>query len=145
MVRRAAPLLLALALVAAGCRTSSPGWGRGRYRVLQDLDDLEMRAGSTEVEPGGTHALLSWAGARATVGSPAILEFQLILFDDRDGDGAIDPGEALASRTSLERTTKVLVSAVRVPLGARASDLKGQLLVRTEARREGAQWRLLAD
>jgi len=139
-----APLLL-FVLALAACRTARDGWGRGSYRVLYESDDLQIRTGRAFVEEDGEHIFLRWAGARARQGAPLIEEFTLVVFDDRDNDGAPDAGEVLESKTSHEASTKVMVSAVRIPLRGRARDLKGLLTVRTSRRTKTGLWRLVED
>jgi hypothetical protein len=138
-------VLLVSILALAGCRASRDGWGRGSYRVLHESDDLQIRTGRAYVEEDGEHVFLRWAGARAKLEAPLIEEFTLVVFDDRDNDGAPDQGEVLASKATHETANKVMVSAVRVPIGARALDLKGVVTVRTSKRTRTGLWRLIED
>jgi hypothetical protein len=141
---RLGPAWLLLPLLALqGCRTSREGWGRGSYRVLYESDALQIRTGKAYVEPDGREVLLRWVGARRLPGAPEIEELQLLVFDDRNEDGVPDPDEVLRSTTVRERTDKVLVPAVRVPLTGRVEDLKARLVVLTQGRGRTELWRLV--
>ena len=117
-------LIVSLFALAA-CRSSSIGWASGEHFVLHDTDELQVRA--------------------STPGSPTIDEFMLVVFDDVNGNNFPDDGEVLASKTSFESTTKVLVSSVRVPLVDRIERLKGWAQARTRDGIGGGLWRLLVD
>lgn len=137
-------LIVSLFALAA-CRSSSIGWASGEHFVLHDTDELQVRASTSVIEPDGEHVFLHWAGARSTPGSPTIDEFMLVVFDDVNGNNFPDDGEVLASKTSFESTTKVLVSSVRVPLVDRIERLKGWAQARTRDGIGGGLWRLLVD
>lgn len=139
--------LSAAAVAALGalgaCRATSNGWAEGDYHVLHESDELQLRASRARIEPDGEHVFLHWVGARSKPGEPWIEEFLVVVFDDANGDGFPQQTEVLESKTTTERTTKVLVSGIVVPLTDRPEALKGWARARTSRRTESGLWRVL--
>ena len=143
MTRAARTFLCALLVPLAACRTTGTSWTSDETYVLHSSEALEIKASTSDVEPDGEHAFLHWAGARSKPGEALIEEFLVVVFDDRNGNGVPDAGEVLESKSSREATSQVMVAGVRVPVPARREALMGWARVRTAARTEAGQWRLL--
>ena len=147
-VRRSASRA-ALALVAAacaGCLADRVGWGsRGRYWEIVAAPTVQVRRGPQILDARTGELSITWVGARAPEGSPPILRCDLLVFDDRDGDGAPEPAEILAHRESLESTRKILFAEVRIPASPGARRLRARIEVETERERRSATWTPASD
>ena len=108
-------LAVTVAVLAGGCALSKEGWGRGRFLVVHEATDLQIRRSTVRVELVTNDRVMNWIGARTPNGQPGLTTFALTVFDDRDGDREPAPGEILVHRETAVETTKVLFSDVRVP------------------------------
>ena len=134
--------LLALPLFAS-CSSDRAGWARrGSYWKLEDTPTIQVRRGTQYVDRATGELVVNWVGARAVEGE--LLACSLVVFDDRDDDRRIDPGETLAARESLERTRKVLFDDVRVRPTAGAR-LRARLELRTGGETSVVVWDLAPD
>jgi hypothetical protein len=139
---RVRTIALAGVLLLAACNSDRAGWARrGSYWKLEETPTIQVRRGTQYVDRATGELVVNWVGARALEGE--ILSCSLVVFDDKDGDRRVDPGEALASRESLERTKKILFDDVRVrpTPGAR---LRARLELRTGEETSVVVWDLVA-
>jgi len=138
------PLLVLLLLLACGCSTYREGWGsRGRQVFLHETLPLQVRRATHRLDAEAGELVISWIGARSPPGQPRILACELVIFEDRDGDGEPGAGEVVARREVREATTKVLFADLRVRLGE--APLVGRLAVETEAERTLVRWLVAED
>jgi len=114
--RTVALIGLAAAALLCSCSASRVGWGKGRFAVVRESPTLQVRRGPIRAE--GDDVVLKWIGARTPPGQPLLAELTVTVFDDRDGDSRVGPGEMRIHRTLREPTTKILFSDLRLPRGA---------------------------
>jgi hypothetical protein len=106
--------------VAASCAVSREGWGRGRFLVVAESIQLQVRRSTIRVDEVTGDLIMNWIGARTPSGQPPLAEFSVTLFEDVNGDHVPQFNEVSSHRTSTEQSEKILFSDVRVPT-ARAS------------------------
>lgn len=139
---RARNIALAGLLVLASCNADRFGWARrGSWWRLEETPTIQVRRGTQYIDRATGELVVNWVGARAVEGE--ILSCSLVVFDDKDGDRRIDPGEVLASRESLARTKKILFDDVRVRPTPGAK-LRARLELRTGAETSVVVWDLVA-
>jgi hypothetical protein len=138
-------ILLALACCVSGCASSRHGWAsRGPYEVLYESPTVQIRRGPQRIDPETGDLLITWVGARAQDGQPALVVCELTVFDDRDGDDQPDAGEVLVNREDRERTHKVLYSDVRLKV-REGMNLRAQMVANTFRERCSVSWRVEVD
>jgi hypothetical protein len=136
------PALAGLLLLAA-CSADRAGWARrGSYWKLEETPTLQVRRGTQYLDRATGELVVNWVGVRAIEGE--ILACSLVVFEDKDGDRRIDPGEALLSRESLERTKKILFDDVRVRPKT-GSKLRARLELRTGEETSVVVWDVVKD
>jgi hypothetical protein len=136
----------ALTLIAcAACSTDSSRWGRGDYVELKTYTSVDFRRGPTKIDPRTGELTIEWVGAHAPEGDPKILDCQLTVFDDKNGNSAIDPGEILQQRSSREVCRKVIFGNVHVRPADATGVLMAQIEVHTERRYRSVVWKLVPD
>jgi hypothetical protein len=118
--------LLVLAC-AASCAVSREGWGKGRFLVVVESVELQVRRSTIRIDETTGDLVLNWIGARTPAGQPPLAEFTVTLFDDMNGDHVPQSIEVSLHRASSERSEKILFSDVRVP--AAKADAAWNLLV----------------
>jgi len=142
------PVAFSGALVAltflAGC-ASSRGWGRGRYVSLVDDSVMQVRRSRQVRDPKTGDVVASWVGARAIQDGARIVECELTLYVDADGNGKPEAGEIVAQRSSREPSTKILFDDVRVRDADAARGVQARFDARTERRGRTVTWRFAAD
>ncbi|MDZ4774591.1 MAG: hypothetical protein SGI72_15800 [Planctomycetota bacterium] len=112
---RTAVLVLICGGALAACAVSRAGWGRGKFVVVVESIALQVRRSTIRVEDVTGDLVMNWIGARAPSGQPALAEFSVTLFDDRNGDHVPQSIEVSSQRVSSERADKILFSDIRVP------------------------------
>lgn len=146
IANRTALLLGLFAIALSSCVSSRAGWGRGRYVVLTEKDDLQIRRSRIELDPDTRDLRLNWVGARIPEGVEGqILEARLFLFDDRNGDQKLSPGELLFERSTRERVVKVLFDDVRVKASKSGTEILARIEVRTDRRMRASEWEMQVD
>jgi len=119
-----------------GCAYSREGWGRGRFLVVHESPNLQVRR-STIRHDGPNHDLvMNWIGARAPSGRPAIARLSVVVFDDRNENHVPDAGEIRVARHADGPGEKLLFSDVRVETVAtlERDPPHARLTMRVEAR-----------
>jgi len=141
---RGAILAASFALLAS-CAADRAGWGpRGRSWKLDETAALQVRRGPQVLDEATGELRITWLGARAPEGAPPILSCDLTLFDDRNGNGAVDAGEIVCARESNERTAMILFDEVRARLEP-GTRLRARIVVRTENEIREVSWSPAAD
>ena len=131
--------------IAASCSTERVGWARrGKYWVLDQTPDLEVRRGAQVADSATGEISIAWVGVRAPEGRPQLLACELTVFEDRNGNRIPDAGEALRTRETGNVTSKVLFGDVRarVPAGV---PLCAQIVAHTESGSRTVTWLLVPD
>jgi len=134
--------LAALSIVAS-CSADRAGWARrGSYWKLEETPTIQVRRGTQYVDRATGELVVNWVGARAVEGE--LLSCWLVLFDDKNGDRKVGPGEVFTARESLERTKKILFDDVRVrpPPGSR---LRARLELHTGEETSVVVWDVVPD
>lgn len=110
----AAAAVFLVAVLLASCAASREGWGRGRFVVIHESPDLQVRRSTIRLDdPSGDH-VMNWIGARAPDGQPSLMELTVTVFDDRNGDARLQPDEVRFQRSVREKTSKILISDLRI-------------------------------
>lgn len=135
MPRDLRPFLLAAGLfLAASCKASRAGWGKGPWRELHESGELQIRRAVVRVDERTGELWLPWIGARVPVGVSGEIEAcELAIYRDDDGDHRLDPGETILARSSTQPGVKVLFDDLRVQPPASGAELVARIEVRTNA------------
>lgn len=107
-------VVLALASASGSCAYSREGWGRGRFLVVHEAANLQVRRSTIRVDATTGDLVMNWIGARAPAAQPLVAGLSVTVFEDRDGDRAPDPEEIRATRHADGPAEKLLFSDVRV-------------------------------
>jgi hypothetical protein len=142
---RSFALAFATAIGVSACSSDSTSWARGDHHEIKTYTSVEFRRGPMNIDPRTGELSIAWAGARAPEGYPRILECHLYVFDDKNGNGAPDPGEVLQERSSRELCRKVMFDDIRVVPAQATGTLMAQIALHTERRYRSVSWKLVPD
>jgi hypothetical protein len=146
-IGRSAVTLLATTVCACliGCSSAREGWGRGRYRVIEEAPKLQVRRSLQVLDPATGALDVAWIGVRIPEGGAEIQSCELTLFVDRDGDHRPDLDEVFDKRSSSTRTRKLLFDAVRVAPEHVGPLTRAWIDVRTSEETHDENWALVPD
>jgi hypothetical protein len=128
-----------VAMMSFGCAASREGWGRGRFLVVHEAANLQVRRSTIRVDPPNGDLVMNWIGTRAPTGQSPVAEMNVIVFEDRNANLVAEPDEIRVSRHADGPAEKLLFSDVRVehavvpPLSSGTTG-KAPLTMRVEAR-----------
>ncbi len=85
---------------------------------------------------------LAWVAAKTPDERPQIEQFELTVFDDRDGDHEADTSEILVSRTNPASSRYIVFGPLMVTSSESIENLRGLVRLKTSHRGREVNWEL---
>jgi hypothetical protein len=132
-----------LAATFSGCKSTHRGFGKGKSVGLHVSKIVEIRCARPVVDAEHKTVAIAWVAAKAPDERPQIEQFELTVFDDRDGDQEPDAGEILVARTNPAPSHYIVFGPFEATSTSSIESLRGLVQLKTAYRGREVNWQLM--